>query len=508
MSGPRCLTPPLRQPGSPALGGLLSGALLAACTSQIGLGPLCFVALVPLLVALDRAPRAAPAFRAGSLCGAVLFGCALSWVPLAGYRGPGLMLLAVYVALLALGVGGVCALLAALRRHDRALFLAAAPVLWVGFELLRSLGSLGYPWHMLGYALADFPTLIQLAAFAGVFGLSLWIVAVNTALVGLWRTTRPLAGAVALLLLSPAGLGVRALSEPEPGQRLRLAAVQPSIVRPGRASSEDFRANLRVLLDLTAASGDSRPDLIVWPESAFERTVTAGREPLLSSIAHHYGTPLLTGAWRSDEHGSKTLYNSAIIARPDGEILVASDKVNPVAFYESRPASALEQWLARTVLWPGHFERGNVPRPLSLLTDAHGEVLLGVLVCVDTSYPDLSRALRRAGARVLIEISNEAQITSWGAVQHAHVSRLRAVETGAPLLRVANTGPSEWVDARGRVVANMASGHTGVRTVEIALAGPVAPYVWLGDGPVFWAGAAPPLFILLRRRLSKEIPHD
>ena len=329
------------------LGSVASGLLLGAATTQLGLGLLCFAALVPWLAALDRQPSSGLAGAAGALGGFVFFSFAFAWVPMAGYGGSLLLYLGCYVAVLAAGLGALSAGLAWLRRRDRGLFLIAAPVLWVGFEYLRSRGPLGYPWNLLGYGIADYPALIQLAALGGTFALSLWIASVNSALLWAPGARRGAALVVAAVLALPLGLSWRAFREPSPGETLSIAAIQSGIREPGRGSTEEFQRNLGVLLDLTEQAAAQGPDLVVWPESAFERPIRGGLDPLLGSIAHHYGKPLITGAWRVEtSRGESALYNSAFVAYPDGSIAVVGDKVRPVVYYESKPVSALERWLA------------------------------------------------------------------------------------------------------------------------------------------------------------------
>ncbi len=81
--------------------GAASGLLLAAATSQVGLGLLCFVALIPLLWLIDRGARPRAAAAAGWLAGAILFGVALAWVPIAGFRGLLLLFLILFKSNLA-----------------------------------------------------------------------------------------------------------------------------------------------------------------------------------------------------------------------------------------------------------------------------------------------------------------------------------------------------------------------------------------------------------------------
>jgi apolipoprotein N-acyltransferase len=478
----------------------LSAALLVAATAQVGLGLVSFLALVPLLCAIDSGAPPGRAAAAGWLCGAVFFACALAWAPLSGIRGVPLAVASAYVLLMAGSLAVWCAIVAWLRARDRTLALALAPVLWVALEFARSLGTLGYPWHHLGYALASFPLLIQPASLGGVYLLSLWIAAVNTVPVALRHAPRRALPVLGVLLAAPPAFGLYALSTPESAGTLRIAAVQPHVSAPGRGVPERFHANLRTLLDLTdeALSGD--PDLVVWPESAYERILRDEGDPLLGAIARTNGVPLLTGVWRLERGRDPLLYNSAALVGPDGEARPAGDKVHPVPFFEGTPATLLERGLARLVRWPGRFRAGERPGLVRLERRGASPLAVGVLICLDSSYPGLARDLRLRGARLLVEISNESLTGGWSARQHALVSRLRAVESGLPLVRAGNIGPSEWVDPYGRALARLPAGAAGAASQTVPLAGAPPAYVFVGDAPVFAAGLVPALALLVLRR--------
>ena len=68
-----------------------------------------------------------------------------------------------------------------------------------------------------------------------------------------------------------------------------------------------------------------------------------------------------------------------------------------------------------------------------------------------------------------------------GPYQHFAQARLRSIEEGLPLVRVANTGISGVVDAYGRVVASLPLGAEGVLDVGLPRSGPETPYARLGD---------------------------
>jgi apolipoprotein N-acyltransferase len=131
---------------------------------------------------------------------------------------------------------------------------------------------------------------------------------------------------------------------------------------------------------------------------------------------------------------------------------------------------------------------GRPPEPVSLETGRGGTISIAALVCIDSSHPELARSVRRAGARLIVSIANEASTGAWSAALHARAARLRAIENRVPVVRVANTGPTLWIDEHGRVAAGLAAGTAGSGSHALALAGRPPPHVYLGDGAIALAG--------------------
>jgi apolipoprotein N-acyltransferase len=487
--------------------GVASGLLLALALLPRGTGPISFVALIPLLVALDALPAARAATRAGFACGLVLFLVGFAWMPFVGRRatlGPVLAYL-LLAPLLALPVAGFALAAVWLRHFGRKTFLFAVPGLWVTTEFVRHASEFGNQF-LLGYSLADHPAWIQLAGLGGVHLISLWVAAVNAALVGAVVSPRRAWPALAAVTLVPWAIGAAprpAIPPLAPAQRIRVAGVQPDVRAAERHLPARFDDHLRELLRLSERSLGDRPDLIVWPESAFEPLSPAAGAPFLGAVAHHLGTPLLSGIWRLGPGEQATLRNSSVLATPNGAVIVAADKVNPIWGYESAPASSLSRRLARAGLWTGKFSGGGSAEVV-LVPRVPAPIRMGVLVCVDATYPELARDLRRRGAELLVTIANEADSGPMTSGLQARIARLRAAENRLPLVRVANTGPSEWVDARGRVVASIETGASRVGTASLDLGEEAPPYTRLGDAPTCALAVMTPAFLaalgLARRR--------
>jgi apolipoprotein N-acyltransferase len=397
--------------------------------------------------------------------------------------------------ILASGLAVFAAILAALARRSPALALAAAPGLWVALEWVRSQEWVfAALWDHLGYALVDHPGWIQGAAWVGVYGLSFWIVAVNAALVLLPRLRAPARAGLVAALCVPLVPGAALLAEPAAERaardEVRVAAVQPDLGEAERRDPARFAANLGLLVDLSRA-GLARPaDLVVWPESAYQRAQGDAGDAFLATIAHALGAPLVTGVWRAPGPGRSGWRNAAVLATPGGSVGTVAEKVHPVPVYERAPDGPVPRALAALGLWSGRFEPGRAAAPLVIPRPAGEPLPVGVVVCVDASHPELARGLRAAGARLLVAIANEAASGPWSAELHARVTRLRAIENRMPVVRVANTGPTVWIDERGRVSASFARGERRAAVRAVALAGPPPPFVALGDARMVALAAA------------------
>jgi apolipoprotein N-acyltransferase len=467
---------------------LATGAALGAASLPGSLGTLAFVGLVPLLTALAEAPPALEALAAGFGAGLVYFGLAFFWLPFAQIGG-GPALAAAYalgLPVLASVTATWAAAVAGLARRSPRLALAAAPGLWVALEYARSQEwLLSVPWQHLGYALAEWPSLAQGASVGGLYGLSFWIAAVNAGLVLGPHLRAPACAALCAALAAPLLPGLALPDPSSPAEdALRVAAVQPAIAHEARHQPERFHENLRALLALSERALAEPADLLVWPESAWERPLAGNGDAFLAAVAHGLGAPLVTGVWRVPAAGARDAWrNVAVLAAGDGRTRTVAEKVHPIPVYERAPGGLAAQALARLGLWTGRFERGAPRAPAAVPRAGADPVQVGVLVCIDASYPALARRLRREGARLLVAVANEAGTGVWSARLHERVTRLRAIEGRVPLVRVANTGPTRWIDAYGRILGELPAGAPAAAARAIELAGLPPLAVRLGDLP-------------------------
>jgi apolipoprotein N-acyltransferase len=461
----------LRTAGA-ALAGLLAG--LAATRDEFA--ALAWVALVPFLAGVDGAsPRAtvgaAVVFAVACGASAVLpwlvpataayFGIA-AWRA-AAYTVPALVALAVVPGA---GRGGG---LAARPQTTGGLAVVWIAAVWTCWEAARALVFPGYPAAVLGLSQHRFPAVLQVASACGIAGVTFVLVAANAALAALGhgRSRRAAAATgVTLLALALAWGGLRlGRAHPPAPDGLRIVAVDTAARARAASTLERY----------LAASDDVTPattDLVVWPESALptdverDRTAWAALDRFVTARA----VPLLAGGPGSArrEGGRLARFNSVHLIRP-GAGLASHHKRGLVPF--------AERWPTLVGAPPAGFAPLDAGTALPLL--GVGDVPFGVLVCFEITDAAAARDLARRGARFLVNATTDAWFTS--VPPHAPWAVIRAVESGLPVVRAANGGPSLVVDALGRTVAGSGPSADGGRLVARVPAARPTFYARHGD---------------------------
>jgi len=117
---------------------------------------------------------------------------------------------------------------------------------------------------------------------------------------------------------------------------------------------------------------------------------------------------------------------------------------------------------------------------------------LGVLICFEAAFPDMSRAATVHGAQVIVYQTSDSTFQgSWAPAQHASLAAVRAAETGRPAVQAALTGVTAAFDAQGRQLAWLGTAQRGVALVRLDLvpASDLTLFDRIGD-TVPWAAIA------------------
>jgi apolipoprotein N-acyltransferase len=455
----------------------LSGALLTASFPNTELHWLAWIALVPLMISL-KGQSLNNGFRLGLLTGIVHYLTLMYWLVhtlmtfghLPFYLSvPILFLLVTYLALYPAIFSAAFSW--ATIRPD--VFLFFIPAVWSALEYIRSFFLSGFPWEFLGYSQYRWITLIQAADITGVYGISFMILSVNVAGFLLWRylserksanvpeKRRSATGCIAisaLLILHALGYGQWRIGDiaktiaKSPSSN--IAVVQGNVNQAIKWDPAFQISTTEKYIALSRSAKPSHPDLIVWPETAapfyflFNKAAT---EMVLRGV-RETGTSFLIGSPsfipRNDKQAD--FFNSAFLIDPNGNVTEKYDKVHLVPFGEYVPFQQWFPFIGKIVEEVGDFKSGRKGQTLNW-----GKFPIGIQICYEMIFPDLSREMVRNQAAFLINMTNDAWYGKTSApYQHFSMAVFRAVENRRSLIRSANTGISGFIDPAGRILAH------------------------------------------------------
>ncbi|MEZ0066279.1 apolipoprotein N-acyltransferase [Streptacidiphilus sp. MAP12-20] len=430
-----------------------------------------YICLVPLMLVLRAAPTPRRALLLG-WCGGIgfLIGV-MSWL---------IPSLSVAIIVLAAFLGALWApwgwlvhrLLHGTPDGGRALAaLALVPTGWLLTETVRSWQYLGGPWGLLGASQYQQHFALRLASVGGVWLDSLLIVAVNTALVVLvaaWGRS-----AVAWLTLIGLSLGTLAVTAWAPQPQLTGRTAVIGVIQPGLADDTVTDRTARGE-QLTATLAANRPDLVLWGESSVSYDLDA-RPDLTARLARSaagVGADLLVNV-DAVRPGSGGIYKSSVLVGPQGVTGQRYDKIRLVPFGEYIPLRPALGWIKNfSKAAAVDRRRGTGPVVMTVPTRDGGTLTVGPLICFESAFPDMSRALTRRGAQViLVQSATPTFQHTWAPEQHASLAALRAAETGRPVVQATLTGVSVAYDASGaRVGPQLAKDASGAVAYTVPLA--------------------------------------
>jgi len=484
---------------------LLLGALLILAFPAPNLEFLAWFGLVPGLVLIVRSPTAREGGMRAWWLGAGYLIAALYWMT--PEIGPAVLLVGAVVGALWIPFGvAAWKLLRPPVTWPRALAaLVVVPSCWLVTEWLRSWQALGGPWAVFGVSQWQHPAVLALAAVGGVWLISFALVMVNVAIVlaleslpqvtlpqvtlpratlprakqlprvtpgTSWRPGLAVLGAAVAVVGVGAGPLAFALTPASPvASEATIAMVQPGIVHN---AVQRVDASERLTAELSRSGGLSgvRPDLIVWGESstAVDLTLPENRDQLakMESLASQDGADLLVN--QDTTVPGKGQEKVGVLVSPKG-IRGQYIKTRLVPFGEYIPFRQQLGWLTKISRAAASNMIPGTGAHLLYPVDRAGSPLpIGVLICFESAFPDMSRVDTDKGAQLIVYQSATSTFQgTWGPDQHASLSAVRAAETGRPTVQAALTGVTAAFDTRGRLLAWMGQSSHGVVSVRLVL---------------------------------------
>ncbi len=328
---------------------------------------------------------------------------------------------------------------------------------WLFFEFLRANLLSGFPWNLMGYTWLFSVDFAQLGSVFGVYGLSFFAVLVGLLPIiffkqKLSKSDKIFAAAMVLFLCGNVVFSHFYIDDSkiitEKNSKLRL--VQPNIKQEIKWDEEQKYKDFFRQIKMSNSEDSVGVKATIWPETAVPYVIDS--HPILlnylKSAAPRDGV-LITGGLRVEE---KKVWNSVFVIGQNG-VEKYYDKHHLVPFGEYVPLHKFLSFLLLDSVVDGitgggsGFDEGDGAK--TLLVDGFSfsplicyEVIFSGEIVDHQNRPDL-----------LINLTNDAWFgNSSGPYQHLNMAKMRAIEYGLPLVRVANTGISALIDPFGRIV--------------------------------------------------------
>lgn len=478
----------------------LSGLMLALSMPKPGISAFAWVGLAPLLISL-RKTRARQAAAYGLIAGAVYYGIILYWLSIFGYLPWALVVLieAAFIAVFAIVANRML-----LAKSGWLIFLAV-PATWTAMQWTRCLGAYAFNWGGFAHTQANNVAVIQFASVLGPWGIEFLVCLVNLAVAevlvcgsGRWRIAN-----IAVSVVLPAVVWVTGwitVPTTKEDANVKAAVIQGNLERGMRDTARNPVRSFNTYARMSLMAAKDHPDLIVWPESALADDITEDRWGYaLSMLAKTVDANLVVGGYDPSEDMSVSQsYNGAHFYDRTGRKLGVYRKVHLVPYGEFVPLRNRLSWLERY----GIRDEDVLPgKSHTLVKTDIGRV--GVSICFESLFPQISRLETKRGAELLVVITNDSWFErTQAARQHMMMSKLRAVENRRWVVRAAATGISAIIDPYGRTIKELEIYKQGIIADRIARHRSLTLYTRFGDWLAYASGISVLLFWLFIRKVD------
>ena len=260
-------------------------------------------------------------------------------------------------------------------------------------------------------------------------------------------------------------------------KKINVRLVQPNISQSEKWKPEKAKENFQKLINLSIKKGYQETDLIIWPETSLNFDFNSEEENFIAFKEFiKQSNNVIAGAIRKEYVNKKLhIYNSLYLFNGKNEEIQKHDKVKLVPFGEFIP---FKNFFNLNKLTQGNldFSKGTSINPLvvenkfNILPLICYEIIFSNLVAKDKQY------------NFLVNITNDGWYgQSFGPYQHLALSKIRAVEEGRVVLRVANTGISAVINYDGKILSSLKLDEKGIIDKKVILLKKNTLYKKIGD---------------------------
>ena len=353
-------------------------------------------------------------------------------------------------------------------------------------EYCRANVFTGFPWLMPSMSLASNEYILQVLSYVGSFSGNLVVLTLSVLPIILFSHF-PNKKLVFSLLFIPIFIlfftSFIRFKNKEPlnkNEYQTIVLVQPNIKQKDKWNIINRKDHIQKLVKLSIEKEYYYEDeykIIIWPETSFAGSIP-NELKLLSNISKkiikNKNTTLVVGLLSTE---NSKLFNSLIFVNSNGKIDYKYNKIHLVPFGEYIPFRNNFKKIAQ-YLSPKDFSTGHPRENINLR--GFGEII--TLICYEILFSNEVRKRISDNTKLLINITNDAWFgQTIGPHQHLALAKIRAVELGLPLVRVANTGISAFISPYGDEIVTIPINEEGVRHINLVQPLEVTIYKTFGD---------------------------
>lgn len=244
-----------------------------------------------------------------------------------------------------------------------------------------------------------------------------------------------------------------------PSKEIRVVAVQGGVERTGLGTLGQPRAVLRKHIETTISNLSivNASDYVIWPESSVDLDPFQDSETfnLLIDLEQDVTPPILLGTTLHNADG-KRLNSSQELQ--DGKLTTKYQKRRLVPFGEFLPIrDIVEKYTSRSSLLTTDFAPGQKTGQLQA-----AEINLGILICFEIADDSLIFDGIENNSATIVQTNNATYQYLGQSEQQILYTRVRAIETGKPIISISTSGVSVLVDETGQIQQQLSQSETGI----------------------------------------------
>ncbi len=470
---------------------LLAGAIAGLSVPPLFILPSLFIAMPIWVWCLDGAEKRVgwqrffgPSFTIGWFFALGYFLISLHWIGAAFFVDGGWLIALMPFAILLLAAflslfWGFASVLAHFFWGNSIWRILSLTIFLSIFELARSYLFTGFPFNLFGYSLTLNDQLSQITSIIGIHGVSFIAIFLSLLPALIWPVdNRKLPTRLIPVFFIIVILGAQFFYGQyriNSTQIIERSDINLRLVQPAIDQSQKWQINAREeimdrLMELSISktsptdNGIGGATYVIWPEAAIPFYLSDYPSYLAQiAIMLPIGRTLITGAPRKQfgqETSDSESYNSILMINSSGEIISSYDKTHLVPLAEYLPFKDFFAKFGIKQFVPGNdgFRAGIKRKALK----APGAPSFLPLICYEAMFSgQLGEAIKQAD--FILNLTNDGWFDgSIGPKQSLYHARIRAIEEGKSLVRVANSGVSALIDPLGQIKAKLDNGEVGI----------------------------------------------